>query len=257
GTGHLLLRQRSQYGCEALSDTFRTVVYPLPQPVVTVVGRAAFCEGDSTVLEAPEGYLCYRWSTGDTTRRIVVRSAGTYRVEVVSAAGCRGTSDAVTIRVHPLPPKPDIERRGDTLICTREAAAYRWYLNGQPIVGATERRLVARLSGSYAVEITDSNGCRNMSDPVEVVVSVALQPGGMVPCFPNPVGDFLWVELPEEVEMAQVVLSDVLGQTVWSGTVQKMGKQYATVPVRSLPAGVYAVRISGWREQIVCYVVKY
>ncbi|MCS6965800.1 MAG: PKD domain-containing protein [Candidatus Kapabacteria bacterium] len=257
GTGRLLLRQRSQYGCEALSDTFRAVIYPLPQPAVTVVGRTVFCEGDSTVLEAPEGYLRYRWSTGDTTRRIVVRSAGTYRVEVVSAAGCRGSSDAVTIWVHPLPPKPGIERRGDTLICAQEAAAYCWYLNGQPIVGATQRRLVARLSGSYTVEITDSNGCRNMSDPLEVVVSVALQPGVAAPCFPNPVGDFLWIGLPEGAETVQVVLSDVLGRTVWSGAAQKMGKQYAAVPVQTLPAGVYAVRLSGWQERVVCYIVKY
>lgn len=253
GTGRIVLRQRSQQGCQAESQPFPVAVAPLPQPSITVLGPSAFCEGDSTVLEAPEGFVRYRWSTGDTTRRITVRRAGSYTVEVVSAAGCRGTSAPVVVRVYPLPPKPQVERRGDTLVCSVVATAYRWYVNGQPIVGATQRSLVVRSSGSYTVEITDSNGCRNMSDPVDVTVGVAEQGLRVSPCFPNPAEDGVWIELPQGAERCRIVLTDVLGRTVWEGIAER---ERLWLPLQALPAGVYAVRLGGGTVALWCTIVK-
>lgn len=255
GTGEIRLRQQSQEGCWAESPPLGVSIAPQPQPRVTVLGPAEFCEGDSTVLEAPEGYQRYRWTTGDTTRRIVVRRAGSYAVEVVSAAGCRGSSEPVSIRVHPLPPKPGIERRGDTLLCTVEAAAYRWYYNGQPIIGATARSFVARLSGSYAVEIVDSNGCRNLSDPLEVTVGILESWGQLSPCAPSLAEEVLWVELPEvRSKVARLLLSDVVGRTVAVYELRP-GDRAVALRLHGVAAGFYLLRLEGqpmWR----CYVLK-
>ncbi len=255
GTGTVTLRQRSQQGCKAESRPFSVVVSSLPQPIITVFGSASFCEGDSTVLEAPEGYAHYRWTTGDTTRRIVVRQSGTYAVRVTTSAGCQGVSEPVRITVHPLPAKPSIERRGDTLVCTAEAVTYRWYRNGQPLVGATQRTLVPPISGRYAVEITDSNGCRNMSDPVDVTVGVAYAGLHRAPCFPIPAGEVLWVERSSE-EPQRVVVSDVLGRTVWE-SIALPGRQPVRVPVGELAVGIYVVRLGeGQFLRVWCYFVK-
>jgi PKD repeat protein len=254
-TGRVRMRQQSPQGCQAESEPVTVVVFPLPEPSVTVLGQTAFCQGDSTVLEAPEGYLRYRWNTGDTTRRIVVKQAGTYRVEVVSAAGCRGMSGAVTIQVYPLPPKPEIERRGDTLVCSVEATTYRWYYNGQLIVGATQREFVARLSGRYAVEVVDSNGCRNMSEPLDVVVGIVDQSAGTATCFPNPAEEVLWVELPPEEGRVQLVLSDILGRALWQ-TVVEGGPRRVAVPLQALPPGVYGLRLRGSVSAFFCPIVK-
>jgi hypothetical protein len=255
GTGEIRLRQQSQEGCWAESPPLGVSIAPQPQPRVTVLGPAEFCEGDSTVLEAPEGYQRYRWTTGDTTRRIVVRRAGSYAVEVVSAAGCRGSSEPVSIRVHPLPPKPGIERRGDTLLCTVEEAAYRWYYNGQPIIGATPRSFVARLSGSYAVEIVDSNGCRNLSDPLEVTVGILESWGQLSPCAPSLAEEVLWVELPEvRSKVARLLLSDVVGRTVAVYELRP-GDRAVALRLHGVAAGFYLLRLEGqpmWR----CYVLK-
>ncbi len=255
GTGRLLLRQWTPQNCEAVSPPLMVTVAPLPEPVVTVLGPTAFCEGDSTVLEAPVGYVRYRWVTGDTTRRLVVRQAGTYAVEVTTAAGCRGLSRAVEIHTYPLPPKPGIERRGDTLLCTVEAVAYRWYLDGQPLIGATARVMVARRSGSYAVEVIDSNGCRNISDPLDVAVSVADGIRWRSPCFPNPAEDVLWVELPEG-GLTHVVLSDMLGRVLWEG-LPVGGQLRLAIPLRDLSSGIYVLRLSGRQGAVWCYVLKH
>lgn len=255
GTGEVRLRQQSQEGCRAESAPLSVSIAPLPQPTITVVGPREFCEGDSTVLEAPEGYLHYRWTTGDTTRRILVRRSGVYTVEVVSAAGCRGSSQPVAIRVYPLPPKPAIERRGDTLLCTVEAAAYRWYYNGQPIIGATGRNFVARLSGTYAVEVVDSNGCRNVSDPLDVTVGVSESLAQLSPCTPNPTEEMLWVELPVALpQSSRLFLSDVLGRTVVIQEVQP-GDRAVALPLHGLAAGFYVLRLEG-QPRWQCYVLK-
>lgn len=49
------------------------------------------------VLEAPEGYLNYSWSSGQTTRTISVSEPKNYSVTVVSATNCVATSDNVTV----------------------------------------------------------------------------------------------------------------------------------------------------------------
>lgn len=44
--------------------------------------------GDSTILDAGAGYSNYSWNTGDTTRSIIVRSNGFYKVNVTNINGC-------------------------------------------------------------------------------------------------------------------------------------------------------------------------
>ncbi|HVK39611.1 MAG TPA: hypothetical protein VNA88_13820 [Candidatus Kapabacteria bacterium] len=146
-------------GCGGRSDTVRVVVRPLPAPEITALGTE-ICAGDSAVLVASPGFDRYDWSNGMTGQRIAVTEAGSYSVTVVDANGCRGVSAPVAIVVHPLPAPPSITQSGDTLIAS-DAAAWQWLLENVPIDGATARRHVRTDPGSYAVEITDSNGCRS------------------------------------------------------------------------------------------------
>jgi gliding motility-associated-like protein len=56
-----------------------------------------------------------------------------------------------------------------TLTAPQGYAIYQWYLEGQPVPGATESRLTPTLSGSYTVGITKSvNGKEYVSAPVDV-----------------------------------------------------------------------------------------
>ncbi len=75
-----------------------------PGGVITPDGPTELCEDDLVSLTAAEG-ASYLWSTGDTTRTIIVGAAGTYSVTVTSARGCKSEADiTVTQKVCNLPP---------------------------------------------------------------------------------------------------------------------------------------------------------
>jgi len=136
-----------------------------PNPGLQIAGRTVrVCEGASVVLDAPEGYASYRWSTGETTRSIAVARPGVYRVEVTDANGCFGVSQGDTVVLLPPPPKPIISAVG-MLLTSTPAVAYQWSLDDVDIAGATERTYQATGNGSYRVTITDENGCQATSDP--------------------------------------------------------------------------------------------
>jgi gliding motility-associated-like protein len=72
-----------------------SVVVP-PQPAITITGNTALCNGAFSVLSAPGGFANYLWSTGETTRQIVVTLAGNYTVQVGQAASCLSVASAPT-----------------------------------------------------------------------------------------------------------------------------------------------------------------
>ena len=79
-------------GCAGTSPAHTVVVHPSPQP--DIVGRGLLCQGEMTSLDAGAGYASHLWSTGETTRLILVTPmvTTTYSVTVTTPEGCEGTS---------------------------------------------------------------------------------------------------------------------------------------------------------------------
>jgi hypothetical protein len=74
-------------------------VNPLPQPQIVPSGPTTFCTCDSVILAADKDYSSYLWSTGATTKSIVVRDSGTYLLTVIDGNGCENTSPPIDITV--------------------------------------------------------------------------------------------------------------------------------------------------------------
>lgn len=86
--------------CSSVSSDVVTVTsVDVPaKPDVTINGSTALCNGAFSVLSAPSGFANYLWSTGETTRQIVVTLAGNYWVRVGQAAACWSVdSDPISI----------------------------------------------------------------------------------------------------------------------------------------------------------------
>lgn len=152
-------------------DTSITVsVLPAPRPVISVTGPLVFCEGDSVRLDAPGGFSSYRWSSGDTTSSIVVRTSGSYAVTVANAIGCEGRSPDIVVVVHPLPtpeivaltPMPECDGGSVTLGLSASYASYEWSS------GATDATIEVRKEGSFTVRVRNAEGCEAVSLPFEV-----------------------------------------------------------------------------------------
>ncbi len=151
-------------GCTGSSQPVTVTVEALPNPVIT--GALTICGGDSTTLDAGSGYSEYLWSTGDSTRFIVVKQAGDYTVRVRTAAGCEGTSPAVRVVVVQAQ-KPTVIQI-DSVLTSSAAQQYQWLRNDTIIPGATAQRFIPHIEGHYTVRITDQNGCHADSYPVDV-----------------------------------------------------------------------------------------
>ncbi len=140
-------------------------------PTVNIIpnGPTTFCQGGSVTLTASNN-LIYLWSTGATTQSINVTTSGNYSVTVTNSFGCTAASSAVTVIVNPLPnviitPNgPTTFCQGGTVqLCASTGSSYIWNTN------ATTQCINATQSGTYAVTVTNSDGCKGSASVVVTV----------------------------------------------------------------------------------------
>lgn len=221
-------------------------------PTVTALTDTNICAGDSVVLEANAGYASYRWSSGDTTRRIVIKGStgsGQYSVGVEDASGCRAVSAPKTVVINKLPSKPLISVVGkDTLRSTAfgGVSLFQWYKDGQKIQGATSRLYVTNVAGVYAVEVFTAEGCAMRSDAFTFdpnVTSIAEEQTGLVlRVQPQPAIDLVRVDLPmwtsRSVEIFTMTGERVLQQSIEDGAA------HMELATASWTPGTYVLRTS-------------
>ncbi len=164
-------------GCAGRSDTVTVLVAPDPQPVIRALGPTTTC-GDSVELVTQLPHDGYRWSTGDTTRRIVVRQSATVRVTVTNGSGCEATSDPIVVAIaaspepHILPEQPGAICRGERIELTVSGTFSQYHWN----TGDTSRSITVSDPGEYWVDAVNEAGCMGRSDSVRVEVADTLRP---------------------------------------------------------------------------------
>lgn len=151
-------------GCDSIIITHLSV----NNPVVNLGPNTAICSGSVLTLNAGNPGATYVWSTGATTQTINVTTAGTYSVTITDLAGCTAT-DAITITVNPA---PNVNLGADINACADETiilnagnpgSTYLWS------TGATTQTIIANISGTYSVTVTNGFGCIDV-DVINVVI---------------------------------------------------------------------------------------
>ncbi len=166
GVGPFTVTVTDGNGCSAPA-TASVVVNPLPSPSIT--GVTSFCQGESSVLNAGNGFNSYLWSSGATSSTITVTNAGSYTVTVTDNKGCQGTTNQnITVNALPIPVisgGPDI-CQGDTEVLNAGGgyASYTWSN------GATTQTISVGSAGSYTVSVTTAAGCSG-STTTSIVVN--------------------------------------------------------------------------------------
>ncbi|MBA3901543.1 MAG: gliding motility-associated C-terminal domain-containing protein, partial [Bacteroidetes bacterium] len=148
-------------GCQGTSAATTVTVTTNPSPVITPVGSTTFCQGDSVTLISSSS-TGNAWNPGGgSTQVITVSNSGNYTVTVTDANGCQGTSVATVVTVN-ANPTPTITASGPTTFClgdsvtlTSSSATGNVWSPG----GATTQNITIYNSESYALTITDNNGC--------------------------------------------------------------------------------------------------
>jgi len=163
------------------SDSFLVTVYPNPpKPSITLIGNNEFCDGDSSVLEAPIGYEHYNWSNGDTNWKQMVVKSGQFSLSVVDSNTCESEmSDTVVIVVFPNPAKPTITASGPITFCERDSvilstpSGYTSYVWSD--ANGDEERIITQ-NGSFSLHVVDSNTCQSSESVITKVTVKPLPP---------------------------------------------------------------------------------
>ena len=134
-----------------------------PNPIPEIEGDLQFCPSTSAVLNAPETYDTYLWSTGSVDQETTVSAVGTVSVTVVDSNGCEGSAsvDVSNYQVEfpaiegPLQFCPE----GETILnVTPVFSSYEWSFGG-----AANPVTVDEI-GSVSVTVTDGNGCETSAN---------------------------------------------------------------------------------------------
>jgi hypothetical protein len=92
-------------------------------------------------------------------------------VTVTGDGGCAAAAAQVNVFVRPAPVAAVLQRL-DTLLAV-PADQYQWLRDGKPLVGATERMLLADRSARYSVRTSNGEGCSAESRPLALTFATA------------------------------------------------------------------------------------
>jgi uncharacterized protein (TIGR02145 family) len=137
-----------------LHDTI--VLHPPDNTPLPLADEVTLCPGDSVILDAGPGRSWYQWSTGDSTRSVVVHQGGAYWV-TVPVFNCSNTISDTSLVVVPdsINLGPDVNIcQGDSILLDAGPgkSPYLWS------TGATSQSIWAKSAGAYSV-IGGYKGC--------------------------------------------------------------------------------------------------
>ncbi len=250
-------------------DTVRSeslvTVHPIPDnPVLSAL--PPFCTNEAVLLTATpftQGLQWYKDSLPMTVGDIdsvYISTQGTYLVSYTSEYGCTSFSLPTEITLNAPPPASSLDQQGNLL---RLPAAYilqpsyelQWWLDGNPIEGATEALLCTETDGWYELQITDSaTGCSQWAgieasydEDVSCTTSTedkSNQASDLL-LWPNPGNGLLRLEGYKQVAgRLSCSVADLQGRLLWSASWQQ-SSGFFSIPLdwTALPKGLLLVRL--------------
>lgn len=237
-----------------------TITAPLvpPAPVITQSGTQQAC-ADSTFTFTTDSPVANSiiWSTNATSRQLTVGTAGSYTARAINLVGCTSPVSApASLVIQPKQAPPTIEQRGpfslqaipptgSSPLLKRE---YDWRTGNTDVAGNLEVIKVTQ-NGSYSARSkttftlgSSSIVCYSLYSPEVGYISNPNAENGII-AFPNPsVDGIVRLEIKEDLKNAQVTVSTLSGQVVYTRFVPVFDNQIA-VNLTNLSMGNYIIRI--------------
>lgn len=138
-----------------------------------ITPSGVLCLDSFIVLNGSEGMEDYQWSSSSLNQdSIIITQPGTYILTTTDSNGCSKVSDPVTIEITQEPTV--IGLTGYPVFCYDDSitlygnanmASYYWKPRGD-----TTQNIVSYEEGTFTLQTRDSNGCRGVSEPIEVTI---------------------------------------------------------------------------------------
>ncbi|MCB9186129.1 MAG: T9SS type A sorting domain-containing protein [Flavobacteriales bacterium] len=248
-------------GCQSTSAVANVTVHSNPEPVITANGPVNFCEGESVVLSTAPNQGTYEWEiTNGIGSSTQVTQSGDYFVTVTNEFGCVGVSNTITVDVTPMDEAVILEN-GNDLTVDPPGSGYQWFLNGDPIPGATGIEYTAIQSGNYHVEYIGPNGCPTSTYVLEFTLQTGvdeLSIFDVLEVYPNPgEGQFTIRGQMPTYEEVTIELTNMLGQALQPAVVIGSTNNFIQpMDISSYANGVYFIRIHAADSSVTVRYIK-
>lgn len=242
----------TENGCTSAATTTNYLASP-NKPILSASSAKTFCMGDNVILVSNEtsGNQWYRDGvliTGAIGSSYTALTTGAYTDSITNTIGCRAGSLPMNILVKAAPAKPIINWNGTILSASSSASAFQWSVNNVSLFGATQSTYKPLTIGFYKIQITNSEGCQNISDSFNLVVTALNNPAttsltNLATVYPNPASPVLLVkfrEVPNTTLEIRLIASD--GRSI---QMVKTKEKLTAIPINNVPAGRYYVKITG------------
>ncbi|WP_195759278.1 T9SS type A sorting domain-containing protein [Pedobacter puniceum] len=227
------------------------------QCTATISGPTSGCLDNITTytITGATGATSYTWAiTGATSSRVsdtqytvlVPTTVGaTFNIAVTITGGvCDGSTISKLVTVVAQPAKPVINRAVNSNTLTTAAVAgatYQWYFNRTLVSGANTTSFPIQNTGFYAVEITNSAGCKSYSEDFPYFSTSVKEDPKFVgfAYYPNPIeaGNTLTVMFSDTYD---IELIDMTGKSVLN---QKSLKGKQELETSKLNSGIYLLKV--------------
>lgn len=261
-SGQYSVTATNSNGCSATSAIANVTVQPIPSPVATANGPLNFCEGETVVLSTAANQGTYLWEiTNGVNPTTVVTESGDYFVTVTNAFGCVGVSNTISVDVTPMDEAFIIASGNLLTVSPTGLGGYQWFLNGDPIPGATGLTYNAIQSGTYHVEYIGPNGCPTRTYNLEFTLQVGvdeLSIFDVLDVFPNPgKGEFSIRGLLPSMEDVTIELTNMLGQALQPVIkISNTDNFVQPMDISKYANGVYFIRIQAADSSVTVRYIK-
>jgi gliding motility-associated-like protein len=164
-----MIRKINHFQCSAwLWMILFSVCTPLSifaQGKPQIDGAAAICQGDSTVFTVSNTYKTYKWSTGDTTPSIKIKTSGAYAITVTDALNDT-FKNTKTLIVNAL---PNANILGIPFVCNGRSTTLSIltsYPTMQWSTGSLTKETFVSQPSTVSLTVTDANNCSASSSIV-------------------------------------------------------------------------------------------
>ncbi|MBN1183826.1 MAG: T9SS type A sorting domain-containing protein [Bacteroidales bacterium] len=247
----------------ALSILNRT----LSAPVVLPSSDSSICEGSSLSLFTgiiPDVY--YLWYQDDVAITVATFSeystdaAGSYYVKIYDMCSPDSlSSNVVNVTVEALP-TITLTMAGAVLTATQDANyIYTWYKDGDELpVAATEHQYTATENGVYSVEVTDENGCSEMSNSQSVTTIVDVDdPLSVLEIFPNPTNGKINIALKNTPQIERITISNLAGKKVYDQSfTEKQLINDLEIDISDQKSGMYIIHVTTDNKPLLLKLIK-
>ncbi|MFY0674834.1 MAG: T9SS type A sorting domain-containing protein [Bacteroidia bacterium] len=143
------------------------------EPLANLAKGKTICKGDSIVLRVDSGQAKYNWSPKTSqTNALVAKSPGEYYVIITDSNGCSGGIKDSFVLENYGPLSPTIQALDATQFCFGDSARLRGKVSNfkslQWSNGDTTLRTTVFRSGKYFLTASDSNGCIDTSNNINI-----------------------------------------------------------------------------------------